>query len=314
VKILTNFSVEKSEPLAVTIGFFDGVHRGHQYIIDQLKDVASKNNLKSAVITFRTHPRKELHSEFVPHLLTSLDEKLELLSKTGIDYCILLNFNTDIQNLTAKEFIQNILADKLNVKILLMGYDNKIGKGRTDDFEKYVEYGKAKNLEVIKTNEFIYEGKQVSSSEIRRLMSEGDMVIANKLLGYNFKISGIVSDGQRLGRKLGYPTANLVVKDVEKKIPSNGVYSCWVMIDGMRYLGMLNIGHRPTIIEDPNKETIEVHILNFDQDIYGKEITLEIVKKLRNEQKFPDLKSLKKQLDKDKNHTIKVLNNIDMQK
>lgn len=312
MKILTNLSVEESDHLAVTIGFFDGVHRGHQYIIEQLKNIASKNNLKSAVITFRTHPRKELHSEFIPHLLTSLDEKLDLISKTGIDYCYLLDFNSNVRDLTAKEFIQNVLADQLNVKILLMGYDNKIGKGRTDDFEKLVEYGKEKNLQVVKSEEYIFEGKQVSSSEIRRLMSEGDILIANKLLGYNFKFTGTVVEGQRLGRKIGYPTANLVAKDPEKKIPSNGVYSCWVIVDGMRYLGMLNIGHRPTIFEDPNKETIEVHILNFDKDIYGREISLEIVKKLRNEQKFPDLKALKKQLDKDKNQTIKVLNNVDL--
>ncbi|MGC9151425.1 MAG: bifunctional riboflavin kinase/FAD synthetase [Microbacter sp.] len=314
MKILTNFSVEQSDNIAVTIGFFDGVHRGHQYIIEQLKKIALQNNLKSAIITFRTHPRKELHSEFVPHLLTSLDEKLELISKTGIDYCFLLDFNADIRNLTAKEFIQNVLAEKLNTKILLMGYDNKIGKGRMEDFEKYVEYGKEKNLEVVQSDEFIFEGKQVSSSEIRRLMSEGDVVIANKLLGYNFKLSGTVVEGQRLGRKIGYPTANLLTKDSEKKIPANGVYSCWVMVDGMRYLGMLNIGHRPTILENPTKETIEVHILNFDRDIYGKNISMEIIKKLRNEQKFPDLKALKKQLDKDKSLTIKVLNNIELAK
>lgn len=308
MKIITNLSIASSEQLVVTVGFFDGVHRGHQYIIEQLKKVAKGNGLKSAVITFRTHPRKELHSEFVPQLLTTLEERLDLLSKTGIDYCFLLDFNTDIQNLTAEEFIKTILKEELNVHTLLIGHDNKIGKGRKEDFEKYVQYGNEVNLKVIKTEESDYKGKQVSSSEIRRLMSEGDIAIANKLLGYNFLLTGKVVEGQQIGRKLGYPTANLEPTDSAKMVPANGVYATWASVEGQKYMGMLNIGHRPTLIEEPNKETIEVHILGFDQDIYGKEVTLEIVKKIRGEQKFDSLKALKSQLDKDKKQIVKILN------
>jgi riboflavin kinase/FMN adenylyltransferase len=307
VKIITNLSIEGSEQIVATVGFFDGVHRGHQYIIEQLKKVAKAYGLKSAVITFRTHPRKELHSEFVPQLLTTLDEKLDLLSKTGIDYCLLLDFNPEIQNLTAEDFIKTVLKEKLNTHTLLIGHDNKIGKGRREEFEKYEQYGNEVGLKVIKTEESNYEGKQVSSSEIRRLMSEGDIAIANKLLGYTFQLTGKVVEGEHIGRKIGYPTANLSPVDNEKIVPANGVYATWAYVEGEKYMGMLNIGHRPTLIEEPNKETIEVHIIDFDKDIYGKEVTIEIVKKLRSEKKFESLKALKMQIDKDKKMIIKIL-------
>jgi riboflavin kinase/FMN adenylyltransferase len=309
VKIITDLSIPNKEQIVVTVGFFDGVHRGHQYIIEQLKKVAKVNGLKSAVLTFRTHPRKELHSEFVPQLITTLDEKLDLLSKTGIDYCILLDFNPELQNLSAEEFIKIVLKEKLNTHTLLIGYDNKIGKGRNEEFSNYVQYGKEVNLKVIKAEESFYRGKQVSSSEIRRLMNEGDIAIANKLLGYNFMLSGIVVEGQQIGRKIGYPTANLAPKDNEKIVPANGVYATWAIVDGKIYSGMLNIGHRPTLIEKANRETIEVHILGFDKNIYGETVTLQIVKKLRGEKKFASLKALKSQIDKDKKMIIKILEN-----
>jgi len=307
VKIITDLSIKNKEQIVVTVGFFDGVHQGHQYIIEQLKKIAKTNGLKSAVLTFRTHPRKELHSEFVPRLITTLDEKLELLSKTGIDYCILLDFNPELQNLSAEEFIKTVLKEKLNTHTLLIGYDNKIGKGRNEEFPNYVQYGKEVDLKVIKAEESLYKGNQVSSSEIRRLMNEGDIVIANKLLGYNYMLSGIVVEGQQVGRKIGYPTANLAPKDNEKIVPANGVYATWVLVEGELYSGMLNIGHRPTLIEKANHETIEVHILGFDKDIYGETVTLQIVKKLRGEKKFASLKALKTQIDKDKKMIIKIL-------
>lgn len=308
MNIITNLSIQDGEQIAATVGFFDGVHRGHQYIIEQLKKVAKANDIKSAVITFKTHPRKELHSEFVPQLLTTLDEKLELLAKTGIDYCILLDFNPEIQNLSAEEFIKTVLKEKLHASHFLTGYDNRIGRGRNDDFEKYVQYGEEVGIKVIKTEEFLFEGKQVSSSEIRRLMSEGDIAVANKLLGYNFKLTGTVVEGQRNGRKIGYPTANIQPYDKEKIVPSNGVYATWTIFENLRYPGMLNIGQRPTLIEVPHKETIEVHILNFDKMIYGQEITIETVKRFRGEKKFENLIALKAQLDKDKKRVISILN------
>lgn len=307
MQIITDIQNALKEQLAITIGFFDGVHRGHRFLIENLKQIASEKGLKTAVLTFREHPRKILHSEFVPELLTTCEEKMALLSQTGLDYCILLDFTPEIQNLTAEEFIKDLLSNKLHSKVLLTGYDNRIGKGRVDGFEQYVMYGHEVGLLVQEAQEFIYKGKQVSSSEIRRLMDEGDISIANQLLGSTYKIDGKVVAGEQIGRTIGFPTANIYVSSTEKKLPQLGVYACWVLIDDDRYKGMLNIGLRPTLVPENQKATIEVNILDFDQDIYGEHITLEIVKKVRDERKFPDIHALKEQIETDKLHIINIL-------
>jgi riboflavin kinase/FMN adenylyltransferase len=310
VQIITDIQNAPEEQLAITVGFFDGVHRGHRFLIDNLKQIASEKGLKTAVLTFREHPRKILHSEFVPELLTTCEEKVALLSQTGLDYCILLDFTPEIQNLTAEEFIKDLLYNKLHTKVLLTGYDNRIGKGRVDSFEQYVMYGHEVGLLVQEAEEFLYKGKQVSSSEIRRLMDEGDISIANQLLGSTYKIDGKVVAGQQIGRTIGFPTANIYVSNTEKKIPQLGVYACWVLIDDDCYKGMLNIGLRPTLVPENQKATIEVNIIDFDQDIYGEHITLEIVKKVRDERKFPDMQTLKEQIEIDKTHIICILDKI----
>lgn len=307
MQIITDIKNAPEEQLAITVGFFDGVHRGHRFLIDNLKQVASEKELKTAVLTFREHPRKILHSDFVPELLTTCEEKIALLAQTGLDYCILLDFTPEIQNLTAEEFIKNLLFERLHVKTLLTGYDNRIGKGRTDGFDQYVIYGHEVGLLVQKAEEFYYKGKQISSSEIRRLMDEGDIAIANQLMGSTYKIEGKVVEGQQIGRTIGFPTANIHVANTEKKIPQLGVYACWVLIDDDRYKGMLNIGLRPTLIPENQRATIEVNIIDFDQDIYGEHITLEIVKKVRDEKRFSDLQALKEQIQIDKTNIINIL-------
>ena len=307
MQIITNIQNAPEEQLAITVGFFDGVHRGHRFLIENLKQVASEKGLKTAVLTFREHPRKALHSDFVPELLTTCEEKMALLAQTGLDYCILLDFTPDIQNLTAEEFIKNLLHDTLHVKVLLTGYDNRIGKGRVDGFEQYVVYGHEVGLLVQKAEEFSYKGKQISSSEIRRLIDEGDIAIANQLMGSTYKIDGKVVAGQQIGRTIGFPTANIHVSNTEKKIPQLGVYACWVQIDDDHYKGMLNIGLRPTLIPENQRATIEVNIIDFDQDIYGEHITLEIIKKVRDEKRFPDLETLRKQIEEDKLQIVNIL-------
>jgi riboflavin kinase / FMN adenylyltransferase len=309
VQIITDIQNAPKEQLAITIGFFDGVHRGHRFLIENLKQIASEKGLKTAVLTFREHPRKILHSEFVPELLTTCEEKMALLSQTGLDYCILLDFTPEIQNLTAEEFIKNLLSNKLHSKVLLTGYDNRIGKGRVDGFEQYVMYGHEVGLLVQEAEEFLYKGKQVSSSEIRRLMDEGDISIANQLLGSTYKIEGKVVAGQQIGRTIGFPTANIYVSNTEKKLPQLGVYACWVLIDDDRYKGMLNIGLRPTLVPKNQRATIEVNIIDFNQEIYGEHIALEIVKKIRDERKFPNMQTLKEQIEIDKMHIIRILDN-----
>ncbi|MBP1640201.1 MAG: ribF [Bacteroidetes bacterium] len=309
MQIITDIQNAPKEQLAITIGFFDGVHRGHRFLIENLKQIASEKGLKTAVLTFREHPRKILHSEFVPELLTTCEEKMALLSQTGLDYCILLDFTPEIQNLTAEEFIKDLLSNKLHSKVLLTGYDNRIGKGRVDGFEQYVMYGHEVGLLVQEAEEFLYKGKQVSSSEIRRLMDEGDISIANQLLGSTYKIEGKVVAGQQIGRTIGFPTANIYVSNTEKKLPQLGVYACWVLIDDDRYKGMLNIGLRPTLVPKNQRATIEVNIIDFNQEIYGEHIALEIVKKIRDERKFPNMQTLKEQIEIDKMHIIRILDN-----
>jgi riboflavin kinase / FMN adenylyltransferase len=307
VQIITNIQNAPKEPLAITVGFFDGVHRGHRFIIDHLKQIAKEKGLKTAALTFREHPRKSLHSDFIPELLTTCEEKVGLLAQTDLDYCILLDFNPEIQNLTAEEFIKDLLYNQFHTKILLIGYDNRIGKGRTDSFEQYVKYGKEVGLIVQEAEEFIYKGKQISSSEIRRLMDEGDIAIANQLMGSVYKIDGKVVKGDQVGRTIGFPTANIYVSNCEKKIPQLGVYACWVLIDDDRYKGMLNIGLRPTLLPENQKATIEVNIIDFEQDLYGEKISLEIIKKIRDEKKFSSLQALKTQIENDKTQIINIL-------
>jgi riboflavin kinase / FMN adenylyltransferase len=307
VQIITDIANASKEPLAITVGFFDGVHRGHRFLIENLQKRAAEKGLKTAVITFKEHPRKMLNSDFIPELLTTSAEKVTLLDQTGINYCFLLDFSPAIQNLTAEEFIKNLLFRQLNAKVLLSGYDNRIGRGRVDGFEQYVIYGQEVGLTVQKADEFCYKGKQVSSSEIRRLMDEGDFVIANQLLGSTYRIDGKVVMGDQIGRTIGYPTANISPSNPSKKIPPLGVYAVWVTVSGIRYKGMLNIGLRPTLVPDNLKPTIEVNIIDFNHDIYDQIITLEIVKKVRDEKRFSDMRSLVNEIDKDKIQILNIL-------
>ena len=307
MQIITDIANASKEPLAITVGFFDGVHRGHRFLIENLQKIASEKGLKTTVITFKEHPRKMLNSDFIPELLTTCAEKVSLLEQTGIDYCYLLDFSPAIQNLTAEEFIKNLLFKQLNTKVLLSGYDNRIGKGRVDGFEQYVIYGQEVGLTVQKAEEFYYKGKQVSSSEIRRLMDEGDFVIANQLLGSTYRIEGKIVMGEQIGRTIGYPTANISPSNLSKKIPPLGVYAVWITVAGIRYNGMLNIGLRPTLLPDNLKPTIEVNIIDFNHNIYGQIITLEIVKKVRDEKRFSDMQSLVNEIDKDKIQILNIL-------
>lgn len=307
MQIITDINNAPKEELAITVGFFDGVHQGHRFIIDQLKKIAGGEHLKTAVLTFREHPRKMLHNDFIPELLTTCEEKINLLAQTGLDYCILLDFTPEIQSLTAKEFINNLLFKHLNTKALLIGYDNKIGKGRIDGFEQYVAYGLECGIKVIKTEEYYYKGKQISSSEIRRLIDEGDISIANQLMGSLYRIDGKVVRGDQIGRTIGFPTANIHVDNTEKIVPQLGVYACWVLVEDECYKGLLNIGLRPTLLPENQKATIEVNIVDFDEEIYGESIRIEIVKKIRDEKRFQNLDALKNQIEIDKNLILSVL-------
>ena len=311
--VVRDFDRLKGKGLVATIGFFDGVHLGHRFLIDEMKEIAKARNLPSAVITFPEHPRAVLHADYQPKLLNSFEEKLQQLETTGVDYCIVLDFTIELSRLSAKEFITSILAKSLHVKTLLIGYDHRFGHNRSEGFEDYVRYGKEIGIEVIRAKAYTSNieienvpNVPVSSSLIRKLLHQGEVDLAADCLKYEYFLDGIVVGGYQVGRKIGFPTANLSVDDPDKLIPADGVYAVWVTFDKKTYMGMLNIGVRPTIDNGPNR-TIEVNILHFHSDIYDKFIRLTFVKRTRPELKFSSIDELIVQLHKDAEETEAIL-------
>lgn len=282
-----------------TIGFFDGVHRGHQYLIRRLREEAEIQGMQSMVITFDRHPREVLGSNYQPRMLSTLDEKMERLKQTGVDRCVVLPFTRELAALSAREFMQQVLKRQLNVARLYMGYDNRFGHNREEGFDDYVRYGREIGIEVILNDAFTLNQIHISSSVVRSFVSEGEIELANQCLGYPYMVTGKVVDGVHEGRKMGFPTANIEPDDAQKLIPAPGVYAVRVSVEGSREWldGMMNIGTRPTFGE--NKLSLETHILHFSDDIYGKKLTVAFVKRLRAEQRFSSVAALREQLVKD---------------
>lgn len=294
-------------PSVATIGFFDGVHRGHQYLISQVKEVAARAGLASMVITFDQHPRQALHSDYVPQMLSTLKEKLALIEKTGVDYAVVLHFDTAMAQMTAHDFMLQVLKEQLQVGKLVIGYDNRFGCGRTDGFEQYVEYGREMNLEVLRAEALMVDGQGVSSSLIRRLLQQGDVAKAASLLGYHYTIDGTVVDGYHEGRKMGFPTANIDVQTVSQLVPTDGVYAVRVGIEGSseQHIGMTNIGRRPTF--DGTDTTIETNIFDFVGNLYGRRISLALSQRLRSEHAFDTPEQLAEQLAADRKEVERIL-------
>ena len=304
MQIIPNTSSLVPEPCVATIGFFDGVHKGHQYLIQQVHETAATKGLHTAVLTFPVHPRKVMDAAHRPELLTTFDEKIALLEKTNTDYCLLLDFTPEIAQLTAEEFMRHMLKERFRVKCLIVGYDHRFGHNRSEGFEEYVRYGQQMGMEVIRTaacNETVsIEGEThaISSSLIRRLLHKGEVSQAAHCLGYRYALEGIVTSGRQIGRQLGFPTANLCVSNAEKLIPADGVYAVWVSVNGEKYKGMLNIGQRPTVNNGTDR-TIEVHILHFQGDLYGKPMRLTFAERVREERRFNNMEELAAQLRHD---------------
>ena len=291
--------IPDTEGLVATIGFFDGVHLGHRFLIKELKRVAEAKGLPSAVITFSAHPRTVLQPDFHPNLLNTLDEKLVQLETTGLDYCIVMDFSEELSHLSAKEFITQILKERLNVKTLLIGYDHRFGHDRTDGFEQYVAYGADCGIDVMKASPFETEEITVSSSAVRDKLLNGEVEDAAKLLSYPYSLTGHIVDGYKMGRKLGFPTANIVVNNPDKIVPAIGIYAVWVYVEGERHKGMLYIGDRPTL-QNGDDITMEVNILNFNKDIYNNQITVAFISYVRGDYKFNSLEELIDQLVADR--------------
>jgi len=292
--------------VAATIGFFDGVHSGHRFLIKQLRELADSAGLPAAVITFRQHPQSVLQAGYQPELLCTMDERINLLSSLDIDFCYLIDFSKELSQLDARTFISEILRKKLKVKQLLIGYDHRFGKNRREGFPEYVNYGRECGLKVVQALELTGFPMHISSTLIRNKLIDGNLEEANRFLSYNYSLNGIVIEGNKLGREIGFPTANIEINDKNKVIPKDGIYAVWVHIGTAKYQGMAYIGKRPTFV--PNGEQrVEAHIFDFSDDIYGEPIGLEFVKFLREDITFNNLSELKEQLFVDKENTINTL-------
>ena len=294
---IKNFT--KLDNAVVTSGTFDGVHLGHQKILNRLQEVAFETGGQSVVITFYPHPRSVISPDNKTiNLLSTLDEKIELLEKNGINHLVIIPFTREFSELSSEEFIQKILIETIGTKTLVIGFDHRFGRNSEGGFE-YLKENKARyGFEIEEISRHDLENVGISSSKIRKALIEGDVPTADHFLGRNYSLSGVIVKGKQLGRTIGFPTANIQVREIAKLVPADGVYAVKVYYREEEFGGMLNIGNRPTV--DGTFKTIEVNIFNFDCEIYGENLKVEFIKKIRNEQKFSGLDELKAQIAKDK--------------
>lgn len=305
MEILTENPSLVLPPSIATIGCFDGVHRGHRYLIQQVCEAAVKRGLHTTLITFPIHPRQVMQADYQPQLLSCLPQKTALLKQLQADYCLMLPFTHALSRLSAKEFM-NMLHEQFNIQALLIGYDHRFGHNRSEGFQDYCRYGKELGMEIIQAQALIENGVSISSSIIRKLLKEGNVKDANHFLGYSYYLDGKVVNGYKVGRTLGFPTANLRPSCPDKLIPEEGVYAVHVYLKEQRFAGMLNIGHRPTL-NNGSDLSIEVHILDFNANIYDQSMRIEFVLRIRTEQKFTGLNELIEQLQQDRKEVRKLL-------
>ncbi len=302
---ISEFSTSKKT--VVTIGTFDGVHMGHRKILDKVITEADLRNEESVVLTFYPHPRFILNENSDLKLLNTIEEKTELLSKTGLDALIIHPFSKEFANLSAEEFVKNILVDQLHISKIIIGYDHKFGKNRTADIHDLIQFGAKYNFEVEQITAQELDEIAVSSTKIRIALGEGNITLANNYLGYPYSLSGKVIHGNQIGRTIGFPTANIQMADTFKLIPKKGVYVVRCLIKDQLVKGVMNIGNRPTV--DGTSLSIEVHLLDFDATLYGFEISVYLLDFIRKEQKFENLEALTSQIEDDKKKAILFLKN-----
>ncbi len=291
-----------SKKTIITIGTFDGIHIGHRKILNKIIQSAHEVNCESLVLTFFPHPRMILQEDSTVKLLNSMDENIGLLQEIGIDNLIIHPFDKEFSQLTAEKFVKNILVDKLQIQKIIIGYDHRFGKNRTADINDLLHFGKKYRFEVEQISAQEIDAIAVSSTKIRNALAAGTISLANEYLGYNYYFSGIVVKGNQLGRTIGFPTANILIKEDYKLIPKKGVYLVKSNIKGNLVYGMMNIGIRPTL--NGTNQTIEVHYLDFNEDLYEQQLTVEVLEFIRAEQKFDSLEILKNQIQKDKEKSL----------
>ena len=302
-------SIEEFIPkfkVALTLGTFDGVHIGHQSIIEKLNEVAEKINGESVLMTFYPHPRHVLRPNNQKlKLLSTIEERSEMLKEYGLKHFIIQEFTKNFSQLRPDNFVKEILVDKLCVKRLIIGYDHHFGRNREGNYEKLLKLSKLYSYEVEKINPLKYMGSTVSSTIIRKKIYENKFEEVRKFLGRYFSFSGKIIEGKKMGKKIGYPTANISIENVNKLMPNDGVYAVYIKVNSKDFMGMMNIGYNPTF--NSSERSVEVHILDFNKDIYGLDVKVSIVEKIREEKKFLSVEDLKKNLDLDKKKVHQLL-------
>jgi len=307
---LTNLG--EHQGFVITQGTFDGVHGGHDCVLNRVKQLSTQYGVPSMLITFHPHPRLIVHpNDPSIQLLTSIEEKAKKVLSKGIDSVLVLEFTEAMAQLDPEEFVKQILVDQLKVKAMVVGYDHRFGKNRKGSFHDLLQFSQKYGFKVDEINAHLIDDIAISSTRIRQALSSGDLSTANKMLGSPYTLSGTVIHGNKRGRTIGFPTANLELSESHKLIPPMGVYAGYVEIEdeiffNKKFTAMINIGVRPTV--DGSNLSIEAHILEFNADLYGKKIEIQLCQFLRNEQKFDGIESLKTQLETDKINTLKALN------
>ncbi len=290
----------------MTIGTFDGVHVGHQKVLSNLINSAKKDNATAVLLTFFPHPRMVLQKDTGIKLINTIDERIVLLEKTGLNTLVIHEFTKDFAEKTALDFVKNVLVDNLKISKLIIGYDHRFGKNREGNFEQLTAFGKTFGFEVSKIPQQEIDNITISSTKIRKAIELGNIEEANRNLGYYFMLTGEVVEGKNLGEKIGFPTANLSIKETYKLLPKTGSYIVKCEMENETVYGMMNIGYNPTV--KGKTQTIEIHFFNFNKDLYGKKIQIDVLKFLRDEQKFDSVSALKNQLITDKQKSLEIIN------
>jgi riboflavin kinase / FMN adenylyltransferase len=310
MKVFTeNSDIKKISRSVVTVGSFDGLHLGHLKILEKVCDLSNKTNGNSFVITFEPHPRIVLSQNYDMKVLTSLDEKKEILEKAGIENLMVINFTKEFSQLTSDEFIKKFIVEKIGASHMIIGHDHKFGKDRLGDEQKLRDVGKLYNFDVTAVSPEMMEGEIISSTKVRKALASGDVEKVSSLLGRDYSLTGKIVLGAQRGRVLGFPTANTQLFEDKKAVPENGVYvvECWLQNE--KLFGIMNIGYRPTF-ENKHELVLETHILNFNRDIYGKILRIEFLKRLRDEKKFESKESLIHQIELDKKTAQQILSSL----
>ena len=306
MKVFTSISeFNSTQKTIVTIGTFDGVHIGHQKIIEKLIQGTENSDYESLILTFFPHPRMVLHEASSIKLLNTINEKSGFLKKMGLDNLVIHPFDKEFSNLSAEEFVKTILVDSFNIQKIIIGYDHRFGKNRDANIDDLIAFGDKYGFEVEQISAQEVDSVSVSSTKIRDAIANGTMAVANEFLGYNYLLSGKIIKGKQLGRTIGFPTANIKIEENYKLIPKNGVYIVKSIMQEKTVFGIMNIGLNPTV--NGEDLSIEVHFLDFDIAIYNTEITVSVIDRIRDEQKFSSIDLLKAQIQKDKNYAISYI-------